>query len=102
MTQNEENVSTRVGNVPVRLPVYRDRQTTETIAAEMSVRLAAIEQRSSRIDTQGFLTMLAYEYAVETHGLRGEQEAANRAFLRALDGILNRLRELCAEHLPEE
>lgn len=102
MNQNTESISTRVGNVPIRVPVYRDRQTTEGLAAEMSERLAAIEQRSSRIDTHAFLALLAYEYAAEAHGLRLEQETANAEFLRALDGILSRLREIRAEHTPDE
>ena len=95
MTDRELHV--RIGNANVTVPVVDNPSTTEAIAAQLTEDLARIEKASKRIDTYGSLVQLAYEQAVKNHELRQEREETNRAFLRELSAVQQRLESLVSQ-----
>jgi cell division protein ZapA (FtsZ GTPase activity inhibitor) len=91
---SEDFVQARVAKVNLRLPVYRDRQTTLAIAEEVSARVAAMEEQAGRIDSQAFALQAAFAYAVELHAEKAERDGDTRDLVKALDRIASQLKRL--------
>lgn len=91
---SEDFVQARVAKVNLRLPVYRDRQTTLAIAEEVSARVAAMEEQAGRIDSQAFALQAAFAYAAELHAEKAERDGDTRDLLKVLDRIAGQLKRL--------
>ena len=88
---SEEFVQARVAKVNLRLPIYRDKQTTLAIAEEVSARVAAMEEQAGRIDSQAFALQAAFAYAAELHAEKADRDADTRDLLKVLDRIASQL-----------
>lgn len=93
----EEFVQARIAKVNLRLPIYRDRQTTLAIAEEVSARVAEMEEEAGRIDSQAFALQAAFAYAAELHAEKAERETDNRELLKVLDRIAGQLARMLEE-----
>jgi cell division protein ZapA (FtsZ GTPase activity inhibitor) len=90
----KQSISLKIANVTLRVPVYRDEETTHAIAEKVTERFQAIEEASDRVDTQVFALRTAFDMAVELFALMEEQEADTRELLIMLDTISSRLEEI--------
>lgn len=95
---NDGFVEGRIANVKLRLPLYRDRQTTLEIAEEVTARIAEMEERVGRVDSQAFALQAAFAYAAELHAEQAEREQDTRELLKMLDGIATQLNGLLGAH----
>ncbi len=91
---SEDFIQARVAKVNLRLPIYRDRQTTLTIADEVTARVAEMEAEAGRIDSQAFALQAAFAYAAELHAEKAERDADTRELLKVLDRIAGQLARL--------
>lgn len=91
---NERYVETRIANVRLRLPVYRDKQTTLELAEAVTARIGEMEEKAGRVDSQAFALQAAFAYAVELHAERAERDGDTRELLKALDAIATQLNGL--------
>lgn len=91
---SDDFVLARVAKVNLRLPIYRDRQTTLAIAEEVTSRVAAMEEQAGRIDSQAFALQAAFAYAAELHAEKAERDADTRDLLKVLDRIAGQLKRL--------
>ncbi len=91
---SEDFVQARVAKVNLRLPVYRDKQTTLAIAEEVSARVAAMEAEAGRIDSQAFALQAAFAIATELHAEKAARDADTRDLLKVLDRIAGQLARL--------
>lgn len=91
---SEDFVQARVAKVNLRLPLYRDKQTTLAIAEEVSARVAQMEEQAGRIDSQAFALQAAFAYAAELHAEKDERDADTRDLLKVLDRIAGQLKLL--------
>lgn len=91
---SDEFVQARVAKVNLRLPVYRDKQTTLAIADEVSARVAEMEAQAGRIDSQAFALQAAFAYAAELYAEKADREADTRDLLKVLDRIAGQLKLL--------
>ena len=95
-------VRTKIANVTLNLPIYRDKKTTLEIAESVGELVAQMETRAERIDSQAFALLAAYEFARRLKALEDDNEADTRDLLKALDGIAGALNRLVAEQPSEE
>lgn len=94
---SEDFVQARVAKVNLRLPIYRDRQTTLSIADAVTARVAEMEAEAGRIDSQAFALQAAFAYAAELHAEQAERDADTRELLKVLDRIAGQLARLLEE-----
>jgi cell division protein ZapA (FtsZ GTPase activity inhibitor) len=87
-------VTVEIAGVSLRIPVYKDPETTKRIAAELGQRLQEIEGRASRIDSHAFALEAALELAIERERLQGEADETTAQTLHALDTLAATLDEL--------
>jgi cell division protein ZapA (FtsZ GTPase activity inhibitor) len=95
---SDESIQARVAKVNLRLPIYRDKQTTLAIAEEVTARVAAMEEQAGRIDSQAFALQAAFAYAAELHAEKAARDADNRDLLKVLDRIAGQLARLLEEN----
>jgi cell division protein ZapA (FtsZ GTPase activity inhibitor) len=62
---DQPNIDVLVNNVRLRVPVYKDSQTTQAIADRVTESIKAIEHDSDRIDTQRFALEACMQFATE-------------------------------------
>jgi len=86
-----EVIAVAIGRTKVRMPVIESREFTEAIARRVTERLAEMEEKAERVDTQGFALRAAFEFAAEAALLREEQRDTERDLVRAIDGIADRI-----------
>lgn len=91
---SDDFVQARVAKVNLRLPIYRDKQTTLAIAEAVTTRVAEMEAEAGRIDSQAFALQAAFAYAVELHAEKADREADTRELLKVLDRIAGQLARL--------
>jgi len=91
---NGTHVEARIANVKLRLPIYRDKQTTLEIADELTARIAEMEEKAGRVDSQAFALQAAFAYAVELRAEQDERDRDTRDLLKMLDGIAGQLRRV--------
>jgi len=89
-----ESVEARIANVRLRLPVYRDKQTTLELAEEVSRLIDGMEEKAGRVDSQAFALQAAFAFAAELHAERAERDQDTRELLKALDAIATQLNRL--------
>lgn len=94
---SEDFVQARVAKVNLRLPIYRDRQTTLSIADEVTARVAEMEAEAGRIDSQAFALQAAFAYAAELHAEKAARDVDTRELLKVLDRIAGQLARLLEE-----
>lgn len=87
-------VETRIANVKLRLPVYRDKQTTLELAEAVTARIARMEEQAGRVDSQAFALQAAFALAAELHAEQAERDQDTRDLLKVLDGIVTQLNRL--------
>lgn len=87
----EPTVRTKIANVTLNLPVYRDKQTTLALAEAVSDVVAEMEANADRIDSQAFALRAAFEFAVRLKDLETQNDADLRELLKALDGAASAL-----------
>lgn len=88
---SEEEVTLKIANVTVQVPVCKDLATTKAIAAAIEQRMREVEAGSKRIDSTAFALRVAFEFASDLHLLREEQEGTVQEIAVALDGMLQRM-----------
>lgn len=86
-----EYIEARIANVKLRLPVYRDKQTTLELAEEVTALIGEMEEKAGRVDSQAFALQAAFAYAAELHAERAERDQDTRELLKVLDGIATQL-----------
>lgn len=91
-------VEARIANVKLRLPVYRDKQTTLKLADEVTAMIATMEEKAGRVDSQAFALQAAFAYAVALRAEKDEHDADTRELLKVLDGIATQLNGLLDVH----
>lgn len=91
-------VETRIANVRLRLPVYKDKQTTLQLAEEITVLIEAMEEKAGRVDSQAFALQAAFAYAAELHAERAARVEDTGDVLKVLDGIGTQLNRLLETH----
>lgn len=85
---------TQVAGVTLDLPMYRDAETTEKLAQEVTQRIREIEETSQRIDTQAFALAAAVSFAAELADAREEHRRDSADAAKSLTVILARLDEI--------
>jgi cell division protein ZapA len=98
---NDDGRSVRVANVQLQFSAQVDRDLLQRAADIVNARMAAIEEKAERIDTQRFALRAAVQLAVELEQLRQEREEEDRELLQTLDRLNATLRNL-AEELDQE
>lgn len=94
----DEEIDVKIANVPLRVPICKDRATTEALATAIGDRVREIEaQTKGRIDSTAFALRAAFEFASDLHVLREEQEATTQEIAVALDRLLTRLEATAGE-----
>ena len=91
---SEKRHTVMIGRNKVSVPLYRDLETTETIAGEVAERLEQIETKSPVVDTQKFAVQAAYEFAMERRALEDEQREDTQDLVKALERLAKELRQL--------
>jgi len=94
----EATLRTKIGNVTLNLPIYRDKQTTQALAESVSEVVAEIEASADRIDTQAFALRAAYTFAYRLKELEEQNDADLRELLKALDGTASALQRIVEEY----
>lgn len=97
----EDEVALRIANVPLRVPLCRDIETTRALAGAIEERMREIEAVSTRIDTTAFALRAAYEFAMDLFLLRQEQEATVEEVALALDQVLQRVANIADKIDPQ-
>jgi len=87
----EDELTLKIANVSLRVPVCRDHATTQALASAIEERMREIEAASTRIDTTAFALRAAYEFAMDLYLLRQEQEGTVEEVAVALDQLLDRI-----------
>ena len=85
---------TTVAGVTLDLPVYKDPETTEKIAQQVTARIKEIEEVSQRIDTQAFALTAAVMFAAEVAQQKEECDHDAADVVKALSAILARLEDI--------
>lgn len=99
---SDEEITLRIANVDVRVPLYADYATTEAIAAAIDARVREIEANTKgRLDSTAFALRAAFEFASDLHALREEQEATVHGLKKTLEKLLTRL-ESAAEAMESQ
>ncbi len=83
-----------IARIKMRVPLYKDEDTTREIAREVEERIAQIEEETDIIDTQKNAVKAAFAYAVEQRELIEEQEEDIRELAKALEKITAELKAL--------
>lgn len=94
-------IRTKIANVSLNLPVYRDKKSTLELAEEVEAVVAGMEADAARIDSQAFALLAAYEFARRLKVLEDENDADLRELLKALDGVASTLQRLVAAYDEE-
>ncbi len=92
-----ETVQTKIANVTLRLPVFRDEKTTLELAEEVGRVVLAMEADAERFDTQAFALRAAFEFARRLKALELENAADLHELVKALDGMATGLHQLVEE-----
>lgn len=98
---SDRYLQTKIANVTLRLPIYRDQKHTEELAREVGRLVASMEADAERIDSQAFALRAAYEFAKQLRELEDENAADLKALLKALDGTATALQQLVATYRDE-
>jgi len=85
---------TKVAGVTIDLPVFKDPDTTEQLASQVTERIREIEASSKRIDTQAFALTAAVSFAAELAQAKKDHDADTAEITKALSVILARLDQL--------
>jgi len=94
---SDATVRTKIANVTLSLPVYRDKRSTLELAEEVSEVVAAMEASADRIDSQAFALRAAYAFACRLKELEDQNETDLRELLKVLDGTASALQRMVAE-----
>jgi len=94
-------IQTKIANVTLRLPVYRDEIQTVALAKEVERLVASMEAGADRIDSQAFALRAAYEFAKQLRELEDENAADLKELLKTLDGTATALQRLVATYRDE-
>jgi hypothetical protein len=96
-----EPLFVRVGRITIPVPEGVRRELADDIAERLTSRLAEIEAKSTRVDTQIFALQLAFEYALRLHALSEEQQEISAGLTKALSQLNEELEILLATKPPE-
>lgn len=94
-----KSLNVRIHKVPITVPVVESQAVTEALVAQLSERLATIEEEAERVDTQAFAIRAAFDYLVELHQIRQENERDQKELMVALSALTDRLHALSAQAL---
>lgn len=95
MTSNRMRVE--VGGVKLTVPVFQDRETTLGIVEQVNQRLAEIESKSQRIDTQAFALEAAFSFAARAAELEQNTRRETSEVLVSLTRLSASLKALLDE-----
>lgn len=90
----EPRHTVRVGRNTLSVPLHRDVETTEQIAAEVTERLERIEAASPIVDTQKFAVRAAYELAAELRAQEEQHQEDTQDLIKALERLVQELKRL--------
>ncbi len=94
-------IQTKIANVTLRLPVYRDQKHTLELAKDVERLVASMEADADRIDSQAFALRAAYEFARQLRELEDENAADLKDLLKTLDSTATALQKLVATYRDE-
>ena len=94
-------IQTKIANVTLRVPVYRDQKHTLELAQEVGRLVASMESDADRIDSQAFALRAAYEFARQLRELEDENAADLKDLLKTLDSTATALQKLVATYRDE-
>ena len=94
-------IQTKIANVTLRLPVYRDQKHTLELAKDVERLVASMEADADRIDSQAFALRAAYEFARQLRELEDENAADLKDLLKTLDSTATALQKLVATYREE-
>jgi cell division protein ZapA (FtsZ GTPase activity inhibitor) len=83
-----------VGGMRIRVPLYRNEETTLYIVEQVNQRLKEIEEQSTRIDSQRFALQAAFSFAAELAQAEADRSDDSREMATALDRIATSLQRL--------
>ncbi len=84
----------QLGGLTLRVPEYQSVSETQSIVNEINQRLKALEASSTRVNTQAFALLTAYEYAKELLELRDELAERQGEVVRRVAEVSTRVNEL--------
>ncbi|MDZ4861758.1 MAG: cell division protein ZapA [Candidatus Hydrogenedentes bacterium] len=87
-------VEVSLGGLTLRVPAYESTEKTQDIADEINSRLKLLETSSSKINTQAFALLAAYEYAKATRELRDEMASVQKRLAERVGGVTMRIDDL--------
>jgi len=96
-----DGVPIQIGSYRMRLPVYKDLQTSQKIVARIEGRHAALRETAG-VDTVAEALLMAYEFACEAYGLEEEQRALNTRVAARLAELRKRVNKIVEAHTPTE
>jgi hypothetical protein len=115
----ERLIDVVIGQLPLKVPLYRDERSTQALVARLNARLAAVEKRIGRIDSYASALLAAFYYASEADEAARdleyerertalEKETDDAELLRALahisdalDGLLKSARQAVEPERPQ-
>ncbi len=65
-------VEALIGQLPIKVPVYRDAENTQALVDRVNARIAAAEKQIGRIDSYAAALLTAYLYAREADEVHQE------------------------------
>ena len=87
-------ITQEIANAKISVPLHKDANTSKKISEEVSERIREIEDETGRIDTQAYALRAAFEFAAKAHAQQEGHEKDIAEFIKALDAIQSRLREI--------
>jgi len=91
---NLRTVEVNLGGLTLRVPAYESVEKTQDIVNELNERLKLLESSSTKINTQAFALLAAYEYAKATRELRDELSLKELEVVEWVGNIIKRINDL--------
>lgn len=102
---DERLIEVKIGQLPIKVPVYRDQETTQSLVDRINARILLAEKQIGRIDSYAAAVLSVFLYAREADEARRElgqererasiqEDTDDAELLRALSHIAEALEGL--------
>ncbi len=85
-----------LGGLTVRVPTFKSVEDTRQIVESINARLKDLESTSTRVNTQAFALMAAYEFAKALHELQDEMAVRDAAVATRVVDLADKLTEFAS------
>lgn len=92
-----DKMKVTLGGKAIEISVYRDQATTRRLVKEVNKRLAEVEKKSSRIDTQAFALEVAISLAGDLEESQKSLDEESKVLFKELDTISGTIDTLVRE-----